>query len=262
MKRCLTYQKWMAERYLGTLDVRREAELREHLQSCAVCRKEELRVDALIRAIRSEKRNVPERFWASFWLSVEKTIREKEAIRRRYPAGQYRVWARWPVQLAAAILLLIAGGLIGRFLLTPNISGEMPQKEARVAEEEVLEETIRYLERSKILLLGLVNLDITQVQSEKMDFSYEQQMSVLLVKQLPKLRTRLEQMRRTQLLELLEDLEIVLLQIANADEIKSATEIELIQNGIRARAILFKINVEEMLQNEHRKEIHKENSNI
>jgi hypothetical protein len=112
---------------------------------------------------------------------------------------------------------------------------------------DALDERVdRYLQRSKLVLLGVVNLDPNHRDVSSFDLTPERTLSRELVQETYSLKQELAASRQKRMLELLSDLEVILLQISHLQDGHNALGIELAKTGIRHKALVFKINLEEM----------------
>ena len=103
----------------------------------------------------------------------------------------------------------------------------------------------RYLERSKVLLLGLVNMEPGQ-ESRLLNLEREREVAHELIEESGALKAELSDANQRLLRALIDDLEVILLQIANLEAQYDHSAIEMVQRGVDRRAILLKINVTEM----------------
>jgi hypothetical protein len=110
------------------------------------------------------------------------------------------------------------------------------------------EQAINYLERSKVLLLGIVNSSSAEPAS---GLEKEQQVSRLLVSEAAELKDRLSDADEQRMKQLITDLEVILLQIANLEEEKGFPAVEIVRSGVERRGILLKINLEQMRSQEN-----------
>lgn len=103
-----------------------------------------------------------------------------------------------------------------------------------------------YIDRSKVLLLGLVNFDTAQGDPAVLNLARKRDIARRLVDEAEGLKDDLSAANEQRLRELIADLEFILLQIANLEAEHDVPAIELVQSGVDRKAILLKINVEEM----------------
>jgi hypothetical protein len=155
-----------------------------------------------------------------------------------------------PVARTAGILaLLVAGVLVGHYWWpqseTPQFTSSPP---AQVQPVQARAE--QWLERSKILLIGVVNEDVADPAQS--DFSQERQFSRSLVAEARALRREIDPAANRQLLQLMSQLELILLQIANLEVEHDLSAVDLVRDGIARDGLLLKINIAEMAQQEQR----------
>ncbi|MGI9174189.1 MAG: hypothetical protein ACR2GR_02565 [Rhodothermales bacterium] len=191
--------------------------------------------------------------------------REAAPPRRKDRAGREPSRARrLALRTSAAALLMVVGVGIGWLLFGEQTASDAPVAEQPVAtspreepapatpEEPVIQaasldvRTDRYLNRSKVLLLGLVNLEPGQTDSVALGLPRKQAVARELVDESAALRGDLADADQAVLRDLVEDLEVILLQIANLEANQDLPAIELVQRGVDRRAILLKINLAEM----------------
>ncbi|TAK53967.1 MAG: zf-HC2 domain-containing protein [Bacteroidetes bacterium] len=99
-----------------------------------------------------------------------------------------------------------------------------------------------YLNRSKIMLLGLVNSD----EEDPLSLSRQQEVSRSLLQEAIDLKPRLIETDQKRVKQLIEELEVILLQLANIEEESDLPAVELVKKGVDEKSILLKINMEEM----------------
>ncbi|TLY28819.1 MAG: hypothetical protein E6K56_09350 [Ignavibacteria bacterium] len=231
-------------------------EFREHLASCLSCRTEFEELKATLQFMNRRSRPQPGRdFLESFWDRLSARLPAGEKIARPVVSGgaSYRTRpARVPAWAygIAAVLLIAVGVYLGRTFFggpTPGVprndeqllsAGAMPQEDSTSAK------AVAYLERSKNLLIGLTNLD--EEHRSSLDLSRNQEVSRELIQQANVLTVALNRPDQQQMRRLIQDLEVILLQLANIDVKPGVPAIELVQKGVDQRSILLKINLEEM----------------
>lgn len=103
-----------------------------------------------------------------------------------------------------------------------------------------------YLEQSKVLLIGLMNTDITKAGASRPLFQREREISRKLVSESGDLTSKLNDPSQRRLKELISDLQLILVQIANLEARGDVQGLEIIKGGIRHNDVLFKINLEEI----------------
>jgi hypothetical protein len=156
---------------------------------------------------------------------------------------------RWVLNLAAASALVVVGVLIGRYGRFAGESGPTTpasNEAAAIAGLNLDDRVVRYLEKSKLVLMSVDNMRSEAGEETAIDLSAERRISRDLLREGSTLKKELNPSREEQLIELISQLEVTLLQIANLRDPRVPLGIELARTGIEERALLFKINLEEM----------------
>jgi hypothetical protein len=200
----------------------------------------------------------PENFWDSLEKKLERRIEtedfsETERISTREKrARQFSVAPKWAYQAAAAVALIVIGVFIGKALFSPPITGvqhasRQPDFSAQPQPETTLVHRSQdYIERSKLILLALVNFDPSVEDLYVLDMPYQKQVSKELVREASFLKKELAESDQERLEKLITSLEIILLQIANLESENDLEAIELVKDGIEGRGILMEINLTDL----------------
>ena len=263
---CSKYRRWIDDASAGVLEDARRLELDEHIASCKACESFMSHTMQVVSVAGSQRVPDPgKEFWDTFYDNiVEKIELEDEGgvPSRGLSSGRLERRLSWDnignllfprtpaVQLAYGLCLVLLGIFLGRMVFTSN----GPETETQFAETNTPpqiqsvsldERTGRFFDRSKVLLLGIVNLD-TDDQAGSYNLNRTRLVANELVKESDTLRTELEASDEQRLLKLMEDLEVILLQIANLEESADVPAIEMVKDGVDQRGVLLKINVTEM----------------
>ena len=274
MKPSGAHKTLLADRLFADLDPEKQARLEAELLASENAAETLRALQATLRLMAERQRpEPPPGFFDGYQDRLAARLeREAASPRRKDRAGREPSRAvRLALRTSAAVLLMVVGVGIGWLFFgdrTPQsegrLSGDVPLAEQPAAtplHEEpapvVLEEpamqpasldvrTDRYLNRSKVLLLGLVNLEPGQTDSVALGLPHKQAVARELVNESAVLRGDLADADQAALRDLVEDLEVILLQIANLEAGQDLPAIELVQRGVDRRAILLKINLAEM----------------
>ncbi len=103
-----------------------------------------------------------------------------------------------------------------------------------------------YLEQSKVLLIGLMNTDTKSLAASGTLLKREQEISRQLVAESGDITSKLNDPSQRRMKELISDLQLILIQIANLGTHRDLPGVEIIKGGIEHNDILFKINLEEI----------------
>jgi hypothetical protein len=163
-------------------------------------------------------------------------------------AGAFSRLPRWSYQAAGAAALLLVGVLIGSRLITPP-SGKTGPSVAAVAPAAppgAVVQAENFIERSQVLLLGLVNYDPATEDAYALDLDRKRTMSRALAAEAPALRGALNERGQKRLRELVAELEVIMLQIANLGSGQDLEGVDLIKQGVDSRGLFLKIDLDRM----------------
>jgi hypothetical protein len=259
---CKKYEPWLAAKVFGDLGAADEQKLRLHLSDCAECRAALAEMQHVLGAVGAPTRpEMPEHFWGGYWHRLVARMEKDERAAPEPALALARFWnwlrAAWhehplfvPVARTAGILaLLVAGVMVGHYWWPRQETAQIASPinlEAQPA--QALAE--QWLERSKILLIGVMNEDFAAAAPS--DFSHQRQVSRSLVTEARTLRRKIDPAANRRLLQLMNQLELILLQIANLEAEHDLPAVELVREGIARNGLLLKINIAEMAQQEQR----------
>jgi hypothetical protein len=254
------------EYHRGELAEQDRRDVEAHLAGCADCRSEfEAVRDSTLLLDRYGKRPSEQRgelYWQQFAIKVDRRIEtehEEEAapsivrqlldsfVLHRKPFG---------IGFASALtLMMIAFGVWNVwFKESPSqqtLSGLTAQESSGVQPAGVRNISVEtraqdYLEQSKVLLIGLMNSDPKSLSSSAPVLQREREISRKLVSESVFLTSSLNDPSQRRLKELVSDLQLILVQIANLGTERDVPGVEIIKGGIEHKDIIFKINLEEI----------------
>jgi len=224
----------------------------QHAQSCLNCKHELEQLQALILTPASAPDPGVE-FWDGYFEKLEARMASESELAKVAPLtvrplrdriARLRLLPMWSLQAAAAVVILITGIWLGRGVFAdPSLTAV-----ATAAPTELENQALSYLDRTKTVLLGLANFD--PLEDDPADLNMERRKSLAggLIQEASFLKKELSRSDQARLSELIGDLEVILLQIANLETEYDIPEIEMVKNGVDRKAIFFKIDVENMLR--------------
>lgn len=264
------HETLLADRLFGALSDEEQAALEAKLRASEDVRATLQELQATLRLMAERRRpEPPPAFWDGYYDRLAQRIEhEARTPKRRDRAGR-EGRRRLAVRTSVAAALVLVGVGIGWMLFgarTPQGEGRLPEdvptagRQAEVVSpEEGPEERTsamqsasldvraeRYLDRSKVLLLGLVNTETEGDDLAVLGLSRKQEVAVELVQESAALQADLDSAGQARLRDLVADLEVVLLQIANLEAEHDLPTIELVRQGVDRRALLLQINLAEM----------------
>jgi len=259
MTTCSKYRELFVPALYDEISGEERRPLEEHLQECEKCTAEFEQMKKTAGFMSRRKRELPsDEYWESFEKNLQGKLKSESAGGTLHPQKKknliqlFQAAPAWSYQLAAAIVLIALGVFIGRTFFRSADMHPTQIAQKKGVENSLIQRTAvdnrayNYIERSKILLLGMVNLDQDAEQSSATDFSRQKQIAGDLVQQAHALKNDLNGEDQRKLSDLVSDLEVILLQIANLESEHDMPAVEMIRAGVDRKAILLKINLTEM----------------
>ncbi len=221
--------------YYGEERDRQEAE--RHLAGCEQCRAAFAELERSLNAV-TEAVPVPERdenYGAMVWARLP--LEEKRG------SSAFLAWLfmprRWAMAGAMAALV-VAAFLAGRFWPHSRTEVQIARPvPAQVRERVLLVAVGDHLDRSQMVLLEIVN----SKPGKRVDISSEQQSAQDLVAANRLYRQTAARTGDAGVAQVLDELERVLLEIANSPSRLSSEEFEELRQRVEAQGILFKVRV-------------------
>jgi anti-sigma factor RsiW len=211
----------------------------KHLGDCAECAAEFKQLQSVLMAVNDETLPVPERehYAEQVWASVKPRLHQQQATN----------WTSWfrPQRIAFAggmLALLIFAFMIGRVTKSPAPNGNVPNVAANQngAERLVRAEVGSHLERSQMMLVELSN---AEAGKDGLDISEEQQRARDLLEANRLYRQSAKRAGDPAVAAVLDELERVLIEIANSPSDLSQQRLAELQQQIQDQGILFKVRV-------------------
>ena len=256
MNSCKIIRRKMVEAVYSDLPEDEQKQFLQHLDSCADCRREFAILQKTLGIM--NKRQIPdpgEDYWGNYWQNLQHRLIERnktnvisEWVKKLFAFLNVRMPGYAP-QLAAAAVILVVGIFIGKFYFANNensMISDVKLIQSLQDKTPVRLSAQRYLEKSKIILLGLVNFDPTQDDPYALNLDYQKEISQQMAFQAKTLKKSLADSGLVNLAELIEQLEIIMLQIANLEERHDLQGIDLIKSTVNSNGILLQINLEEL----------------
>jgi hypothetical protein len=230
-----------------------KAAFERHLDACPECRAEYAALGETLRLMDKRERADPgPEFWNGYWDKLSRRMlweETEEGPRPSLAARVNRVFSglpRWAYQTAGAAAVLLVGILIGSRLIGPSGPATMRTTAARPARAGAVVQAGNFVERSKVLLLGLVNFDPATEDAYAFDLDRKKAVSRGLATEAAAIRQGLSQPGQRRLRDLVTDLEVIMMQIANLESGQDIDGVELIKQGIDRGGIFLKIDLDRM----------------
>jgi predicted anti-sigma-YlaC factor YlaD len=222
--------------YYGETERADKVRVADHLASCDDCQA----ADTQLRRVMTLVDSAPAAearpgFERDVWARLEPQLVHRSAKRE----GGWRTlfWApQWALAGGVAALVLVAF-MAGRISNAPGGAAPAPLQ-AEFAPERVLQAAVGdHLDRTQMMLAELANSDQAGV------LATEQERAADLVAVNRVIRASAEQSGDAAIADVLEDLERVLLEIANAPANASSNELTDLQSRITTQDLLFRLRV-------------------
>ncbi len=253
MTDCRTSKDRMIEALYGELGPSEKERFDEHLSSCPECASEYSLLGATLRLMDKRERSDPgPEFWDGYWdrLSRRRTWEGTgEEARPSLAERLVRIFSRlprWSYQAAGAAALILVGILIGSRLINPTGGTGAVTTAAIPASAGAVVNAANFIDRSKVLLLGLVNYNPATEDAYAFDLGGKKTVSRALAAEAPALRNALTERGQRRLRDLVSDLEVIMMQIANLESGQDVEGVELIKQGVDTRGIFLKIDLDRM----------------
>jgi hypothetical protein len=253
MNSCKEFQDLILEDLYQNLDGADQARLHEHLAVCPRCAAALQKSGRTLQIMdRREIPALPESYWEKNELRILEKV-QKNRMETALPVFRRRNTLTWGTRFAAAVAILTIGILIGRLTFHGGIQGSGSRDQIVSTETpfhlaELQQRTNQYLDRSKMIILGLINFDSGSEDPYILNMERNQRISGELIQEAGFLKENLECAGQNRLSELVSELELILMQIANLDRQEHIDGLELIKDGVDRNSLLMKIDVEKMRQ--------------
>jgi hypothetical protein len=221
--------------HYGELDNSQQA--RRHLDDCTSCRAELAAIEQLLTEVVPDP--VPERpadYGQRVWRRLESELTsDSQGWWLNWLKPQRLAWA------AATVVLMVAVFLAGRLSVRWNEEPGVPTV-AEVQERVLLVALGDHLESSQFLLMELANTRSIK-RPQTIDISFERQWAEELVGQNRLYRQTASRAGEAAVVSVLDELERMLMDIANSSENLDWNEFANLRGRIEAQGVLFKVKV-------------------
>ncbi len=200
-----------------------------HLESCVECRS---RLDALAHDLAAVSVEVPEpgeRYEAELWERLEPRLDAARVVRFQ----PRRLFV--PVALAASLVLAF---LLGRYVTPPAAPSPSPAAASGHQERVLMGAVEDHLERSRRVLVELAG---ARPQGRPLDISAEQAWAANLVANNRLYRQSAARTGEARVADVLDELERLLVEIANGPAEMGPADIRELRKRIEDRGLLFKV---------------------
>lgn len=225
--------------YYGELTTADEAQTSAHLGACRECQDNLRRLQQVLAVVDDTAfagPELPAHFERTVWARLEPNLPGRD--RRRWSWFVYS-----PARLAwvASIVLLIgAAFMAGRLLPRSDVPTTVTTTPDSLRERILLMDLDDHLDRSELVLVELAS---TADNTALVDISGERARAEQLVAANRLYRQTAATTGDSGIVELLDELERVLVELAASPEEVSAADLEVVRERIESRSLLFKLRV-------------------
>lgn len=253
MNECRKCREVLIEALYDELGPADKEAFERHLASCPDCAAERTALNETLRLMDRRRRPDPgAEFWDGYWDRLSRRGVWEATAEGRRPSLAARLGRaltslpRWSYQVAGAAALLLLGILIGRLALGPTAGERRMTASANAPVSSAAVQAADFIDRSQVLLLGLVNYDPATQDAYAFDLAGKKAYSRELVNQAPAVLQSLDKPGQRRLRELVSELEVILMQIANLGSGQDLEGVELIKQGVDRRGLFLKIDLDRM----------------
>ena len=251
MSDCKKCQDLFCEAFYKELNAEQKNFLESHIRVCEECESEYDEMTSTLKVMEKRARPEPEQaYWNGYWNKLARRMEDEKTLTPKSESWwrAFTFVPKWAYQTAAALLLVFLGVFFGRMVFSPPVSDtKQAHRPGLISQQgpgvELASRTQNYIERSKLMLLALVNFDPETEDSYALNLPYQQQISKELVQEASYLKSKLADSGQRRLGNLIADLEVILLQIANLESEYDFEAIDIVKEGVNRRGILMQINL-------------------
>ncbi len=217
-----------------------ESAVEEHLGSCDSCRSDFEELKRVLAAV--DTLPVPERspeYGGEVWNRLRPRLRRRHGI--RWPALVSPRRLAWAGLMAALLVVAFVTGRLWQPGQVPIADQKAPEQisPAQIRERVLLASIVDHLERSQMFLL-----DLSHAAADRgVDISADRAWAQELLAESRIYRQSAQRSGDVGVASVLEDLERILIEIANAPERASGKELEEFRQRIDAQSVIFKLRV-------------------
>ncbi len=228
---CKKYREKTVLYLYGELNEEDVKKLMEHVKGCAECAEDLAYTEKVFYVLDETKtERVPDARWEKCWNRINTEIRTQQSKQRSFFS-----FPRWAYATAALIIVFVVGLYIGRIAFLPRQSTMAPLEGTQSAFDPSIQE---HLESLKPLLVEYANYTGSE---ENGTITIDKDLVRSLIIQNILLK-RMVAEKNPSVKQLLEDIDLVLREIANQEGDDSDT-LAMIKELIKERGILYEIEV-------------------
>jgi len=216
----------------GELSSKEKAELEHHISTCAECAKDQLYSKDVFQALEEAKiEDIPEPTWDSNWGKINESIQDNPT-----PRPKFGLSPKWAYAAAGVSLVFALGIFTGRFWLPQKQEGPIS---AELSQEYIKRTLSQHFDNIKPVLVEMANY--TAQENGNGTILVDKKILKDLIIQNILLKSLISGEDPTAF-QILEDVDLVLRELANIDEGDSGTK-SMIKELIDERKILVNMSI-------------------
>jgi hypothetical protein len=228
---CKKYREKIILHLYGELNEEDTKKLLEHVKECVECTEDLAYTEKVFHVLDETKTTkIPEAQWERSWNTINTEIKKRQSKQKSFLS-----FPKWGYAAAAMILVFLVGLYIGRIAFLPSQSKGAPLEGTQSAWDPTLQE---HLESLKPVLVEYANYTGSE---EKGTITMDKELVRSLIIQNILLKRMIAE-KNPSVKQLLEDVDLVLREIANQEDDDTDT-LAMIQELIQERGILYEIEV-------------------
>lgn len=242
MLSCDSCQQIIADALYDALDATQQQLLQAHLEKCNKCRQQYAEISDAVGALHAQGigsgiyDDIPERVELdALWDALQPELNKIDAER-------YRAIPKQRNQRVIGIALALAASLALLIAILPLISNNKVIAPPATASTLISPELMDYLTRAEVMLLLVANAETQSVSAVPIRQTFARDMAL----EANILNANMQNNLNSGQSRLLQDIEFLLLQIANLDSTNMEQGVQLLQQYLEENSVLFKIRLLEM----------------
>lgn len=229
----------------------------KHLAECADCRSS-LEDEKIMLNMSERREELSSGFPADFddrlySRMVEEGVIDENGMEESGKGAVYLLTRPWVRQSLTAAALLLIGVFIGGYFFSSdsdipaNITeGNSYLVSDSAQSQKLIQRASSFLDKSRVILLAIENFDPDTEETESLDLAFQKKISKRLISQASLLKRDLNRNKQKRLRELISDLEVILLQIANYDSGSEMETLQLVKGDRYINGMLYRIRLNDL----------------
>lgn len=254
MKTCNRFKDLMVDALYEELKEGDRGFFQNHLENCPPCAAEYQEMCTAMGVMdRRHQPEMSEEFWDNFRPNLQISINESEAqtqpmgmglswLRQWWKGLNFKFDSRWILYPAAAMLVVVSGIVIGRYMYSPT--GQDYVDSPVMAMSNTNPAVAEHFEDLRPMLVDYSNYSPQDEDEGSDEVLVDRETLKQLIVRNRLLKKMVERGKDANTMQLLEDLEMILLELSNSGTDSNNSEtVETVQEMLKDYNVLFKMKV-------------------